>query len=67
VWERAIATAVEGFLPGGGSQFREATHRFLGRVAGAIDSAFAPYLPAAIPPALEALSGRTGEEVRQYF
>lgn len=63
VWERALACAAGGFSLGG-TELREAAHRFLGRVAGALDASFAPYLPVALPPALEALAHiGHGEEV----
>jgi len=66
VWERALACAAGGFSLGG-TELREAAHRFLGRVAGALDASFAPYLPVALPPALEALAHiGHGEEVGPY-
>jgi hypothetical protein len=58
VWQRSLGAAAAGLAgrreQGGGE--REAAHRFFGRAASALEAAFAPYLPLALPPALEAMA-----------
>lgn len=49
--------------PGDAAQVREAAHRFFARAANALEEAFAPYLPTALPAALEAMAHVGNAEV----